>query len=914
MAINILYVSANGTSKGAGNSDSPMDLKTAVEKGGSHSVIVLLNKAGPISTEGVALHKNQYLLGEGAQAEVFHSDGVTREVFTAPGSGGAMLYGTSKYNAVVGTHPHTTGAAVADVSATGGVNNAGMIAETRYHFILSGQSNMAGWANVSDYDKELQEVQDDVKIWTGGQFESLNPTTNSAPLDYGAAPSSLWAGSELSLGANLAKALGVEVFFTKVTAGGTAINRWINGDMNDLVLSHSLKASQTIAEQGYAPIMGGMAWNQGEYDMWAPDNYDQNLIEMLTQIQTAMGISDLKLIASGVSPQQGGAVIEQEILQAVEASAFIQYFSMLAFTEYSNGYNHFSAEAYAYMGYQFAVRLLENLMGNPIDKDNIDGYIPPRVRPTAPDANDDTLNIVIGLSEGEGNLLANDSDYNINDILQVSKINGNATNIGQWIALAEGGRIKVEADGHYIFDPMDDFNDLNIGETISLNLSYEVMDEEGLTSQAQIQIAVYGSNGRNGGEYIEANNTNTIGTNGDDVIYGTEGNDYIRSLEGFDMIFDYKGDNTIYASNNGYDDKTSQSVIFTGDGRDVIYATAGRDIIEAGGGNNTIYSYDGDDEMTTGNGDDYINARGRDWQNADKAGNKIIYTGGGRDTIYTGAGDDIITAKNGDKTIYTYGGNDKISVGDGNDYIYARGSRWYDADGSQSKSLNTGDGDDTIYTEAGDDVIITGDGNKYIYSAGGNDRIFVGDGNNYIEQGYNWQSGKDTVSYVTAGDGYNRIRNDAGDSHISAGHGGNEIYTYAGNDVVITGDGNDRIYLYGYNAAADRASQNIVSSGAGDDIIYTSYGQDIIDAGQGNDSIFAYYGRGHVFVFEKGDGRDVIYNFDIHEDKIKFNDTNLTFDDLNILQNGFTYIAYGDDYIALDIGGSEVNENMFLFA
>ncbi|WP_176761294.1 sialate O-acetylesterase [Desulforhopalus singaporensis] len=942
MALNLLYVSANGTSQGLGTAAQPLDFTSAVRQGGENSVIVLLNDAGTIYTEGVALHKNQYVLGEGATAHVFHEDGVTVEMFTAPGSGGAQLHGTSSYNGVIGTHPETAATAVSGVQASGGVNDAGIVAESRYHFLLSGQSNMAGWANVSDFDEQLQGTQENVHMWTGNKFASLEPTQNSAPLDFGAAPNRLWAGSELSLGVNLTKALASDVYFTKVTSGGTSIDRWLYQDMADRLLEHSLKASEDIATQGYAPIMGGLAWNQGEYDVNNSAPYDQKLLALLQELQSETGISDLRLVASGVSPQMGGAVIEQEILQAMQSSEFIAYFSMLDFTDYSNGNVHFSAEGYSYMGYQFAVHLLEDLIGNPVTQDAIDGYLPLRMIPVAPVAENDSQNIVVGFDVGrQGNVLANDSDFNITETLSVATVNGLHSNIGEWIDLEEGGRIKIEADGTYDFDPGESYGDLKAGQFFSIVVPYEVMDDKGLVDQATLTLSVYGSYGREGGLYIEAVSGSTYGTSGDDVIIGTDGNDQISGNGGYDMIFDYGGNNTIRLNNSQPD---SKSMVFTGKGNDSIYATAGDDVIDAGNGNNNVYSYAGDDTIIAGDGNDFINARGSYWAVGDRAGNNTIdggdgnnrvYTGAGSDKITTGDGDDliystgggdvinaghgnntidsgynryagsgkvtIITAGDGNNRIYTdagddhitlgkgqnyvysYGGNDNITTGNDNDFINARGNNWLVGDRAGNKTIDGGDGDNRVYTGAGSDKIITGDGDDLIYSAGGGDVINAGHGNNTIDSGYNRNAGSGKVTTITAGDGNNRIYTDAGDDHITLGDGQNVVQSFGGNDTVTTGSGDDRITLYGYNASNDAQSEKHVSSGAGNDTIFGSFGDDTIIAGQGDDVIDLRRGGNNLCIFESGDGVDRIVGFDAESDKIQFSVEGLTYEELQFL-------------------------------
>ncbi len=909
----ILFVSGAGTANGTGTQDNPMDLKSAVYAGGKNSVIVLLNNDGPIRTEGVALHENQYLLGEGATANVFHEDGVTRESYTAPGSGGAKLHGISEFNAVVGTHPETRGPAVSGVQTSGGVNDEGIVAETRYHFLMSGQSNMAGWANASDFDERLQTVQENVQIWTGDQFKSLDPTGNSAPLDYGASPSRLWAGSELSLGENLTEALGQDVYLTKVTAGGTSINRWIQGDMLDRLLGNALEGSENIASQGYAPIIGGMAWNQGENDRNNADDYDQKLLLLLKRVHEETGISDLNLTASGVSPQQGGSIIEKEIIEATQLSDHVEYFSMQDFTEYSNGYNHFSAEAYSYMGYQFAVHFLDDLIGNPVETDNIYGFLPQRVIPVPPTATDDNKTVVIGLTDNQGCLLDNDEDYNINETLSISAINGNPALVDQWFTTSVGGRMMIDAAGNYFFDPGDDFADVKIGEKVDLEISYEVVDNRGLTDEADLFLTVYGSQGRQGGLYIEADSNNTHGTSGDDVIIGTDDNDNIVGNGGYDIIFDYGGNNTIHANNNS--SSTSNSIVFTGDGNDRIFTTAGNDVIEAGNGNNSIYSLGGNDTITTGNGHDHIDTRNRNSSELNSSnvyvtsgnGNNTIYTGAGDDSIivgdghnsisasegndyivagngnnridagenrnegggtqsikagdgnnnvYTDASDDFISLGDGQNTVYSYNGNDEITTGKGDDYIYSRGGQWNNTEHAGDKTIDAGDGNNRIYTGAGDDSVSAGDDRNSIETGSGSDSIVVGNGNNHIDAGTDRNGGSGQTNSIQAGNGDNRVYTGASNDTISLGDGRNTVYSYDGNDEITTGKGDDYIYSRGgqWNNT-EHAGDKIINAGDGNNRIYTGAGNDSISAGDDRNSIETGSGSDSIVV---GDGNNHI--------------------------------------------------------
>ena len=77
------------------------------------------------------------------------------------------------------------------------------------------------------------------------------------------------------------------------------------------------------------------------------------------------------------------------------------------------------------------------------------------------------------------------------------------------------------------------------------------------------------------------------------------------------------------------------------------------------------------------------------------------------------------------------------------------------------------------------------------------------------------------------------------------------IYGYAGNDKLYGGDGNDILY-----------------GGDGNDNLYGGAGNDILIGGKGNDTL--YGGEGHdIFKWQQGDyGKDVIKDFNVHEDKI----------------------------------------------
>ena len=91
-------------------------------------------------------------------------------------------------------------------------------------------------------------------------------------------------------------------------------------------------------------------------------------------------------------------------------------------------------------------------------------------------------------------LLENDSDPN-GDPLSVSKVNGNASDVGQEVTLASGALLTVEADGAYSYDPNGAFDGLGGGDTGSDSFTYTASDGNGGTGQGSVTVTIQGGNG-----------------------------------------------------------------------------------------------------------------------------------------------------------------------------------------------------------------------------------------------------------------------------------------------------------------------------------------------------------------------------------------------------------------------------------
>jgi len=101
---------------------------------------------------------------------------------------------------------------------------------------------------------------------------------------------------------------------------------------------------------------------------------------------------------------------------------------------------------------------------------------------------DSTLDI-----SAQNGVLANDRDPD-GDGLTVSRVNGNAANVGAALAGSHGGTFTLNADGSYSFDPGSAFQHLGIGEKTYSSITYTVSDGEGGTSTAVLTVEISGAN------------------------------------------------------------------------------------------------------------------------------------------------------------------------------------------------------------------------------------------------------------------------------------------------------------------------------------------------------------------------------------------------------------------------------------
>lgn len=278
----------------------------------------------------------------------------------------------------------------------------------------------------------------------------------------------------------------------------------------------------------------------------------------------------------------------------------------------------------------------------------------------------------------------------------------------------------------------------------------------------------------------------------------------------------------------------SKAIKITGNAKsNTIYVGKGNDTVYGGKGNDSIIGNAGNDKLYGGVGNDKLNGgKGNDSLLGD-AGNDKLYGGVGNDTLKGGAGADKLYGEAGSDTLYGGVGNDILDGGTWNDKLYG---------------------------EAGSDIIYGGTGNDSLNGGTGNDVLFGGTGN-------------DTLS---GGTGNDTLHGESGDDKIYGNEGSDKLFGGRGNDILTGGDGNDTLY-----------------GEEGNDRLYGGTGKDILFGGTGNDTLTGGTGK-DIFVYNNGDGKDIIADYDSGEDLIQ-------------IGNGtISRVVFGDKDTVLNVGRGSI--------
>ena len=363
------------------------------------------------------------------------------------------------------------------------------------------------------------------------------------------------------------------------------------------------------------------------------------------------------------------------------------------------------------------------------------------------------------------------------------------------------------------------------------------------------------NNGNKPGDYNLGDNATVEALGGNDKIISKGNNVYIDAGTGNDTIDNNGSGTTIIgaAGNDSIRTKGNYVSVDSGDGNDYIYNYLKSDYVTltGGAGADRVYNYGAAAVIDGGDDADYI-------INGTKAVGSTVKGGAGDDKIRNAGASDVL-----------------ISGGDGDDSICSSNGK--------NVTINGGDGDDTVRVSTGSNLIQYGEGDGYdvVYGYKNTDTIQITSGTITTRV----RVGADRVFYV--GDGYIRLKNvknrtitivdaDGEVTHEDFSLKVPEGVTVTDNadtkfavDPPFEGtlDLNSFRYAKDVDASQSDCSVNVIGNDKAN-VFRAGSGGGTLDGGKGNDILYCNSGA-DMMVYAKGDGNDVIYNYESGQDVIQ---------------------------------------------
>jgi Ca2+-binding RTX toxin-like protein len=347
-------------------------------------------------------------------------------------------------------------------------------------------------------------------------------------------------------------------------------------------------------------------------------------------------------------------------------------------------------------------------------------------------------------------------------------------------------------------------------------------------------------------------------------------------------------------------------------GDDTLDGGAGADFIDGGSGNDLLIGGAGADNMVGGTGNDLLigGADGDRYQYRLGDGHDVIRDEGGPgtwDRLRIGDGYELWDTTIGRSAdglsyvLYFLGGEESITL-----WGAATGDPRYQIEIIEfyssmlrggmlaSQALDVGNGDDVVTGTVGafnrlrglggNDVVTGGDHSDWLRGDAGDDVLNGGDGDDRLDGG----TGADSMVGGAGNDIY--YVDDSGDSIVEAADEGDECvystaaaYTLSENIETLTGMSVTGQLLVG------NALGNQISADQGDDILEGGAGDDMLTGG----------GGANTYRFARGDGDDIVTDWDSVVDAIEFG--------AGILPENVRVTVSGQDFIlTVDEDGGSV--------
>jgi len=309
----------------------------------------------------------------------------------------------------------------------------------------------------------------------------------------------------------------------------------------------------------------------------------------------------------------------------------------------------------------------------------------------APRANADRVTFDAETTLGSGNVLANDTDADDGDTLNVRAVAGARANVGSTVTLDSGVAIELNAGGSYLVERNGAFADLGPDERARESVTYEVADGNGGTDTANIEIIVAGR------DTTESSGGERGASGGGEPGSGRGGDD--NGGDGSDSNESDRNDGNDDEGDAGRPDDPEGRTVQGGNDADELTGGPGDDEIAGAGGRDTIAGGDDLSQNAAGTANDVLSGGPQ----ADKLfggdGNDTLFGGSGPDALRGGSGDDQLDGGDDNDVLLGGPGSDRLTGGTGADYLEGGAGSDTFVLGSQAGQVTIGDyadGNDTI--------------------------------------------------------------------------------------------------------------------------------------------------------------------------------------------------------------------------
>ena len=162
-------------------------------------------------------------------------------------------------------------------------------------YLLIGQSNMAGRAEIEEQDKDTLE---NVFLYTGisgKEWEkAANPLNKYSSVRKDISMQKLGPGYTFA-GEMAKNGHGKQIGLVVNAKGGTSIEEWKPGSV---LYTEAINRAKMAMKSG---TLKGILWHQGEANSSKPENYPEKIAELILSLRTDLGIFDLPFVAGQLS-------------------------------------------------------------------------------------------------------------------------------------------------------------------------------------------------------------------------------------------------------------------------------------------------------------------------------------------------------------------------------------------------------------------------------------------------------------------------------------------------------------------------------------------------------------------------------------------------------------------------------------